>query len=82
MSVSALRRHQVRNIRCQLLHERNTREKLQKLLQARDTADASSSIPPEQEEPLKFSKLFADVGGNKQTTPDILKNTSNQTDNA
>ena len=44
-SVSALRRHQVRNIKCQLLHERNTREKLQKLLQARETADASSSIP-------------------------------------
>ena len=27
-SVSALRRHQVRNIKCQLVHERNTIEKL------------------------------------------------------
>ena len=82
-SVSALRRHQVRNIKCQLLHEGNTREKLQRLLQARGIADASASTPSEQEEELtlKFSKLLADYVGKGQTTPDIFKNTSNQTDN-
>ena len=80
-SVSALRRHQVRNIKCQLLHERNTREKLQRLLQARGIADASASTPSEQEEylTLKFSKRLADYVGKRQ--PDIFKNTSNQTDN-
>ena len=36
-SVSALRRHQLRNIKCQLLHERDTREKFQKMLQERLT---------------------------------------------
>jgi hypothetical protein len=73
----------VRNIKCQLLHERNTREKLKRLLQARETADASSSTPSEQEEELtlKSSKLLADYARNKQTTPDIFKNTRNQTDN-
>ena len=80
-SVSALRRHQVRNIKCQLLHERNTREKLQRLLQARGVADASSSTPSEQEEDLalKFSKTLADHVGHRQ--PDIFKKTSKQTDN-
>ena len=56
-SVSALRRHQMRNIKCQLLHERETREKLHKLLQARETAEASSSSSgsrPEQEEELSL----------------------------
>ena len=48
-----------------------------------ETADASSSIPSEQEEELslKFSELLADSVGNKQTAPDIFKNTSSQTDN-
>ena len=45
-----------------MLHERNTREKLQRLLQARGIADASSSTPSEQEEDLtlNFSKILAD----------------------
>ena len=55
-SVSALRRHQLRNIKCQLLHERDTREKFQKMLQDRLTN-------PDQEEELslKSSQLLADL---------------------
>ena len=54
------------NIKCQLLHEREAREKLHKLLQARETAEASSSSGsrPEQEEELSltFSQLLRDFG--------------------
>ena len=45
-SVSALRRHQLRNIRCQLLHKRKTIERLHKLLD-------ENNINPEQEVPSK-----------------------------
>ena len=67
-SVSAQRRHQVRNIKCQLLHEREAREKFHKLLHARGTAEApsSSGSRPEQEEELsfKFSQLLRKSWGN------------------
>ena len=36
-SVGAMRRHQLRNIRCHLLHERKTIEKLHKLLGENNT---------------------------------------------
>ena len=65
-SVSALRRHQRRNNKCQLMHERDTREKFQNMLQEKLTN-------PDQEEELslKFSQLLADFVGHKQTTPVI-----------
>ena len=65
-SVSALRRHQLRNIKCQLLHERDTREKFQKMLQERLTT-------PDQEEELslKIAERLAVCVRNKQTTPGI-----------
>ena len=66
-SVSALMRHQVRNVKCQLIHERETRKKPHKLLEARETADASpsSGSRPEQEAELSlnFSQLLRDLLG-------------------
>ena len=65
-SFSALRRHQIRNSKCHLLHERETRAKFQKMLQERFIAheqeeDGSNKTSrPEQEEELslKLSQLL------------------------
>ena len=43
-SVSALRRHRVRNIKCQLVHERSTIEKFKKLLDERNIIEKLNKL--------------------------------------
>ena len=58
LSVSALRRHHKRNIKCHMLHEKDTREKLHNLLQER-----ASNPEQEKDISLKFLQLLNDCLG-------------------